>query len=234
MGWAPGRPGNTDISMGFIAEVHLVHDELPLVPTIERCPGVTFKYEYGTTAGGRRLHFVSAFSDEYEAVEDAITDDPTIANSTRVAAFENRAIYRVRVGTDLEIVPDQCAEHGLFAFNVTSASEGWIARVHLPDRDALSAFQVCCRDQGISFRMTQLYDSSVSDDRTYFLTEQQRDILTMAYYAGYYEVPREITQDDLAERLGISDSAVSQRLRRAVSELIAATIEHEHSPGERE
>ncbi|MFC4544570.1 helix-turn-helix domain-containing protein [Halosolutus amylolyticus] len=218
--------------MGFIAEVNLVHDELPLGPTIERCPGVTFRYEYGTTVDGRRLHFVSAFSDEYETIENAIAADPTVADRTRVATFENRTIYRVTVETDLEIVPHQCAAHGVFVFSVTSGQKGWITRVHLPDRDALTAFQACCRDQGISFRMTQLYDSSVSDDRTYFLTERQRDILTMAYYAGYYEIPREITQDDLADRLEISDSAVSQRLRRAVSELIAATIEHEHSPDE--
>ncbi|WP_226481483.1 helix-turn-helix domain-containing protein [Natrinema amylolyticum] len=218
--------------MGFIAAVHLVHDELPLAPTIARCSDVTLRYEYGTTTGERRLQFVSAFGDERAALEDAMAADPTVSDPTRVATFENRAVYRVAVDSDLEIVPDRCVEYGLFVFTVTSDDGGWIARIHLPDRDALSAFRAHCRDRGISFRVTQLYDSSATDDRTYSLTERQHEILMMAYYAGYFEVPRRVTQDDLADRLGISDSAVSQRLRRAVSELIAATLENDRTPDE--
>lgn len=231
MGSRPERTStNTDSAMGFIAEIYLVHDELPLVPTMGDCPSVRFRYEYGTLAEERRLHFVSAFTDEYETVEEAMRADPTVADPTRVAVFENRVIYAISIATDLEIIPDRCAAYGVFVFTITSAKDGWVARIHLPDRDALSAFQSYCCDQGISFRMTQLYDSSASDDRTYFLTEQQRDILTMAYYTGYFDIPRGATQDDLANRLGISDSAVSQRIRRAVSELIAATIEDNRSP----
>jgi len=221
-----------DLSMGFIAAIRLVHDELPLVPTIEHRSGVTLRYEYGAMTGEQRLQFVSAFGDEHEALEEVMAADPTIANATCVATFENRSIYRVVVETDLEIVPDRCAEAGLFAFRITSAEGGWCARVHLPDRDVLSAFRSQCLDRGISFHVNHLYDSSVSDEQNYFLTEQQHEILTMAYYAGYFEVPRGATQDDLASRLDISDSAVSQRIRRAVSELIAATLENDRAPDE--
>ncbi|MDS0477594.1 helix-turn-helix domain-containing protein [Natrinema sp. 1APR25-10V2] len=219
--------------MGFIAEVHLSHDDLPLVPTIERRSGTTLRYEYGTTHDERRLQFVSAFGDDYPALEAAMASDPTVSEPTRIATFDNRAIYRVVVDTDLEIVPARCADRGLFVFTITSDDGGWVARVHLPDRDALSAFRTHCRDRGISFRVTQLYDSSVSDDQTYFLTDRQHEILTMAYYAGYFQVPRNATQDDLADRLDVSDSAVSQRLRRAIAELIAATLENDRLPAKR-
>lgn len=218
--------------MGFIAVVHLVHDELPLVPTIEHCSDVTLRYEYGTTIGEQHLQFVSAFGVENEVLEAAMTADPTVSNAICVATFENRAVYRVTVETDLEIVPARCVEDGVFTFRIMSAEGGWIARVHLPDRDALSAFRHRARDRGISFRVNNLYDSSVSDEQTYFLTEQQHEILIMAYYAGYFDVPRRATQDDLACRLDISDSAVSQRIRRAVSELIAATLENDRAPEE--
>ena len=218
--------------MGFIAEIHLSHDDLPLVPTIERCAGVTLRYEYGTTTDAQRQQFVSAFSDADAALEAAMDADPTVSNPTRVAVFENRTIYRVVVETPLEIVPDRCVETGVFAFTITSGDGGWVTRVHVPDRDALSTFRAHCRDHGVSFRVNRLYDSSASDERTYFLTERQHEILTMAYFAGYFDVPRGATQDDLADRLGISDSAVSQRLRHAVSELIAATLERDRMPEE--
>ncbi|WP_254529065.1 helix-turn-helix domain-containing protein [Natrinema gelatinilyticum] len=218
--------------MGFIAEIHLVHDELPLAATIERQSSVTLRYEYEMTTDDRRIQFVSAFDDEYGALEETLASDPTVSELDCIATFENRAIYRIVVDTDLQIVPAQCAEYGLFVFTVTSANGGWVIRAHLPGRDALTAFRKWCRDREISFRVNQLYDSSVSDDRAYFLTERQHEILTVAYYAGYFEVPRDVTQDALAERLDISDSAVSQRLRRAISELITATLENNCTPAE--
>lgn len=216
--------------MGFIADVHLAHDELALVPTMDRHPETTFRYEYEAAVDGRRLQFVSVFGEEYDALEESMAADPTVSNPERFASFDNRAIYRMEVETDREIVPDRCARFGVFVFAVTSAERGWVARVYLSDRDALAAFRTYARDRDISFRVTQLYDSSVSDQGTYFLTEQQYEILMMAYYAGYFDIPREITQDDLAERLDVTDSAVSQRLRRAISDLIAATIEHDRTP----
>ncbi|QLG50751.1 helix-turn-helix domain-containing protein [Natrinema halophilum] len=218
--------------MGFIAEIHLAHDELPLAPTIERCGSVTLRYEYETTSDTRRIQFVSAFEDESTALVESMATDPTVSNPECIATFENRSIYRIVVDTDFVIVPDRCAEYGLYVFTITSGDNGWVIRAHLPDRDALTAFRKWCRDREISFHVNQLYDSSVSDDRSYFLTERQHEILTIAYYAGYFEVPRGVTQDALAERLGISDSAVSQRLRRAISELITATLENNCTPAD--
>ncbi|MDQ2051961.1 helix-turn-helix domain-containing protein [Natronolimnohabitans sp. A-GB9] len=213
--------------MGFIAEVQLAHDELALAPTISEHPETTFRYEYEMTPDDRRLQFASVFGDDYTSVEETMTSDPTVSDPTCVATFENRSIYRLEVETDLEIVPDRCGEQGLFVFTITSAERGWTARIHLPDRDALTALRAWYRDRDVSFRVTQLYDTSVSDSGTYHLTEQQYEILMMAYYSGYFDIPRDSTQDDLAERLEISDSAVSQRLRRAISELIATTIEND-------
>lgn len=218
--------------MGFIAEVHLVHDELALAPTIANHPGTTFRYEYETSTDGRRFQFVSVFSDDEAALEESMAADPTVSDPTRIATFENRTIFRIALETELAVLPDWGSGHGLFVFTVTSGERGWVARVYLPNRDALIAFRARCRDRGISFRVTQLYDTSVSDSGTFHLTDQQHEILMMAYYGGYFDIPRGITQDDLAERLGISDSAVSQRLRRAIAELIAATIENDRMPNQ--
>ncbi|QFU83061.1 helix-turn-helix domain-containing protein [Natronorubrum aibiense] len=220
--------------MGFIAEIHLSHDDLALIPTIRRSPDITLRYEYTTPTDERSRQFVSAFGGDYTALEEAMAADHTISDPTRVATFENRSIYRVTVETALEVIPEHCIERDLFVFSVTSNGKGWVARVHLPNRDALAAFRECCQEERISFHVTQLYDSSVSDQRTYVLSEQQYEILSLAYYAGYFDVPRECTQDDLAEQFEISDSAVSQRLRRAISELIAGTIENDRTPAEYE
>ncbi|EFW93068.1 DNA binding domain-containing protein [Haladaptatus paucihalophilus DX253] len=45
-------------------------------------------------------------------------------------------------------------------------------------------------------------------------TEQQHETLRSAMDRGYYEIPRRMTTTDLAEELGVSHQAVSERLRR--------------------
>lgn len=216
--------------MGFIAEIRVCHEELPLASTIAAHPSVTIGYEYAIEAD-EQMAFVSVFGDENDSLEASMDADPTVSEPVQVATFENRTIYRVTLETEREIVPDRCGEHGLFVLTIRSGERGWIVRVYVPDRDALTAFRTHCREFGVSFRMTQLYDSSPSDDGTYFLTERQHEILAMAYYAGYYDIPRSVTQDDLADRLDISDSAVSQQLRRAVAQLLEATLENDRTPG---
>ncbi|SFS53327.1 helix-turn-helix domain-containing protein [Halostagnicola kamekurae] len=216
--------------MGFISEVHVVHDDLLLVPTIKRHPEATIKYKHDTVVDGSRLYFVSVFTEDYDALEETMVTDETVAASERVATFENRAIYRVTADAGPDIVPDACIKRGIYVFSIVSGDPGWIVRLHLPDRSALADFQEYCREYGVSFRIKQLYESTASTGESYLLTEQQREILSIAYFSGYYDIPRSVSQDYLAERLEISNSAVSQRLRRAIAQLLRVVLEEQQRP----
>ncbi|AHF99753.1 bacterio-opsin activator [Halostagnicola larsenii XH-48] len=216
--------------MGFISEVHVVHDDLLLVPTIKRHPEVTITYKYATVVDGEEVYFVSLFAEDYAAIKETMAADETVSSADRVATFENQAIYRVTANTEREIVPDQCIKCGIYVFSIVSGDPGWIVRIHLPDRDTLADFQNYCRENDISFWITQLHESTASAEESYLLTEEQREILSMAYFAGYYNIPRTVSQDHLAEQLGISNSAVSQRLRRAVAQLLSVILEGEKTP----
>jgi len=48
---------------------------------------------------------------------------------------------------------------------------------------------------------------------------EQREILTVAVERGYFETPRQVTLDELADELDVPRSTVSYRLRRATAEL---------------
>ena len=54
------------------------------------------------------------------------------------------------------------------------------------------------------------------------ITEKQREALEVALEMGYYETPRETSLGTLSDRLGISKSAVSQRLNAAETKLVKA------------
>ncbi|MDF9746930.1 PAS domain S-box protein [Natrinema salsiterrestre] len=59
------------------------------------------------------------------------------------------------------------------------------------------------------------------------LTEKQRSALEAAYASGYYDWPREITAEELAESMGVSSSTLHQHLRNAVRSLAAALFDEQ-------
>lgn len=58
------------------------------------------------------------------------------------------------------------------------------------------------------------------------LTDKQRQALELALDSGYYDQPRETCLTDLAEELGITESAVSQRIRNAERKLVKHVFRH--------
>ena len=56
------------------------------------------------------------------------------------------------------------------------------------------------------------------------LTQKQLEAARTAVEVGYYENPREARLSDLADRLGISESAVSQRLTTVERKLMLALV----------
>lgn len=54
------------------------------------------------------------------------------------------------------------------------------------------------------------------------LTEKQRTTIESAYFSGYYDWPREITAEELADSMGVSSSTLHQHLRNGTRHLLSA------------
>jgi DNA-binding CsgD family transcriptional regulator len=52
------------------------------------------------------------------------------------------------------------------------------------------------------------------------LTSRQREVLRVAREEGYYDAPREATQEAIAERLDVAPSTVAEHLRKAEATLV--------------
>ena len=56
------------------------------------------------------------------------------------------------------------------------------------------------------------------------LSDQQREALRLAYEMGYFEIPSRVSLGEIADELGVTASAVSERLRRAQTHLIETSV----------
>lgn len=219
--------------MIFFGEVTLSHPGLPLDPTLDAADGVEVELVYRTAGVGEssdrpecrtRFMFVRV-SRDYDGFETATAADPTVTDRSVVAELDGERVYRVRVDGELELVPSKCAEQGTHLLGAWSTDGQWTIRVQFFVHQALATFGEYVRDYGVEYDINRLVRADhVADGWSFSMTADQRDALLTAYETGYFDVPRRASQQDLADELDVSPSAVSQRLRRATASLVANAL----------
>lgn len=96
----------------------------------------------------------------------------------------------------------------------------------LPDRDELACIVESIRDTGATIQLRRISapNGERHNGRYEFeidsITDKQREAVRAAIEAGYYDTPRGADLEDLAEMIGVSRSAVSQRLTSVESKLV--------------
>lgn len=73
---------------------------------------------------------------------------------------------------------------------------------------------------GVSPDLRKLGTYEGGDDPLDGLTERQREVVATAYEMGYYEVPRDVSTDEVAAELDLDPSTVTEHLQRAERNLL--------------
>ncbi|MFB6142825.1 MAG: helix-turn-helix domain-containing protein [Halorientalis sp.] len=107
-----------------------------------------------------------------------------------------------------------------------AAAETWHLTLRFPSSARLATYYRRCTDRGVDLWIKSVDSDESAADRhlSLQLTDQQHETLQAAFDGGYFAVPRKMTLQDLADRLGVSDTAASQRLRRGLTTLLVGTL----------
>lgn len=194
---------------------------------LERAPGaeVTVEEQYFRADGTRILFWVEG--DDLDAFEAGLDDDPTVTDVRELAELDGRRMYSVTVseaGERATTMP-MWSEHDIVLLSATADAEGWSIRMRFPDRETFDRYRRARRERDLSFRLQAIYRESGPDRASSVdVSESQRSALVAAYEMGYFDVPRKASQDDVAERLGVSSQSVSERLRRGTAKLVESSL----------
>ena len=210
----------------IIAEYTLDHPVLRR--TLRRVPGIEVSWEDSYTGPDGVMRMIAwVESEDYEAFDEAIDDDPTVADPMLLTEAGDRRLYRfdlVGEAAESSIMPVM-VEVGGVQLQITATSEGWRNRSRFPDREAFERVYRFCRDHEIEFTFDRVYEQSkLLGPETPELTEAQLETLIEAVDSGYLDIPRGSSLEALGDRLGISESAASERFRRGVKKLIQQTV----------
>lgn len=78
---------------------------------------------------------------------------------------------------------------------------------------------------GISPDLRKLGSYEGRDEPVDALTDRQREVIRTAFEMGYYEVPREVSTEQVAAELGLDASTVAEHLQRAERNVLSRVLE---------
>jgi len=212
--------------MSVTATIHIEHERLALVPTLRTLSDIDIRViTQGTTApGATNFPFLIKYSDRAE-LERRLDEDPTVERYELVDWTDGNGIYYIAHTPETLLISTVVTDvTGILAHTETKGS-GWLAKLLLPDREALSDIWDFAKEHDISLDIIEIYGKEDSEaGESYGLTDEQTAALRMAYEEGYFGEPREISLDEVAQMMDLSSTAMSGRLRRGMRNLIAATI----------
>jgi predicted DNA binding protein len=171
------------------------------------------------------LPFFWASGTEFESFERSVRAHDAVEELRALARFDDRALYRVRWAETDSALTELVAAHDA---TVLEASGGrtWSFRVRFPDHRSLAAFHGDCREHSVDLRVEQIgsLDAEYASAYGLDLTSKQSEALALAVDGGYFEVPRRVTLSEVADELGISQQAASERVRRAADAVLRGAL----------
>jgi predicted DNA binding protein len=211
--------------MAAIIEFSLPTEEFALEETFDTHPGAHIEIERVVADDPEQITpYVWVRTDDFEAFEAALEDDPTVESVTRFSETDEERSYQMTWTGSIDFIVQVLTEYSGTITHADGSADGWDLRVVFPDRQALSRAYEAAQQAGLQFEVKTIYGAEDPRGVQYGLTEAQRNMLAAAFEAGYFSVPRETSLSDLAEQQDISHQALSEWLRRATGQLVESTL----------
>ena len=96
----------------------------------------------------------------------------------------------------------------------------WKLRLLAPNREGISQAHEIMDDLDCEDECRSISTLDDNNSNRSGLTNEQREALVTAFEIGYYNIPRDVTAEDVATELGISHQALSERFRRAYRHIV--------------
>lgn len=167
-----------------------------------------------------------------DEIRSALRADPYVERFTEIETMGEISLVRIEWTLESNPVFDTVVAADGAVMDAVGTDETWRIRLRFPDHRRLGEWYRRCTDRGVSVsvkRVNTPNDEGLKSDGA-ALTRPQREALATAWNLGYFEVPRQVTLEELGAELGVSDTAVSQRLRRGIAKVLVTVVNDADEP----
>ena len=211
--------------MSPCATVSLGVDQFRLEQTLRTRPRVRVEFERIVPLDGRSMPYLWVTGVDTDTGLQRLRADSDIVDVRIIAEGRSGLLAGVdwREG---HVLLDALSAASATCLQGFGTAEGWQLSLRFPSRKRLAdCYQQCARG-GVSLTVDRIHTTSWSAESGHeaVLTDIQRETLVAAFEQGYFEVPRTATLQDLADEFDVSDTAISQRIRRGVARLLSTEL----------
>lgn len=174
--------------------------------------------------GGSSVEYVWLVGADRDPVVEGLAARPGVTDLRVVDELPERTLVRLSwEGGDR--VWGAIEETDAVLLGAEGDAESWTLRLRVPDRAGLRRFYERATAEGGAVTLQQVngFDAPGRGDR-FDLSSTQREAVVAAFERGYFEIPRRTTLEGVADELGVSDQAVSERLRRGLETLLEEAL----------
>ncbi|MFC6784677.1 helix-turn-helix domain-containing protein [Halobaculum halobium] len=173
--------------------------------------------------------YLTVVASDPRTVCDLVAAEPAVERAEPVHRSDDEWVLCVHWGDQQPPLLAALADAGAACVEAVATNGTWHLTLRFHSHERLADCYHRCVEQGVRLTVKRVHDasggrSSSRASGALALTSAQREALATAYETGYFAVPREVTLAEVADRLEISDTATSQRLRRGMQRVLAETF----------
>lgn len=211
--------------MAVIVEFELPSDSFPFGRSTSGDPAVRVQLERVVPLKEGRIPFVWATGETLDQFERVLRSSEVITNVEAVTRIGDSVLYYIEWDTSKETFLNGLGETDGTIMEAHGDSR-WSFTVRFQNHRDLTRFHQFYQEEEFPVHIERVYtlDEEPGTEYGFRLTPGQRDALVMAVEDGYFAVPRETKLDDIADQLGITRQAASERVRRGTETVLRKAL----------
>lgn len=210
----------------IVAEFSVPADEFALGAILPAGPNVDVELERVVPETAVHVLYLWMEGRDPEDFVESVRDVPAVIDAVLLDTIGERRLYRIELGNDADELVASIVESDATTMEATGA-DAWLFRLCFSGHDHLARFYNSCLARGLTEvyldRVCSLVDHSGQSDG-FGLTPEQREAIVLAARRGYFSTPRAASLDELAAEIGITQQALSQRIRRANEKIVLEAL----------
>lgn len=195
-----------------------------LTTLFEQAPDARVECESFVANPDDRVLMVVQTDEHKNVITPALRSGPGVAEAECIGQHADGWLFWLRWVDHPRRLIQRLVNAEVTLLSIQAEDRAWKLRLLTPERSGISQAQAIMNDLGCNAECQRISPLDSTDSSRSGLTKRQKDALVEAFESGHYEVPRDATADEVADELGISHQALSERLRRAHRQLIESKL----------
>lgn len=211
--------------MSVILEFSIPATGFQLGNVLSGPPDMQIELERIVPTGNMVMPFVWATGENHEEFAKTVQSHSSVKQFLELDSIGDSRLYRIEWEEPPVDLLEGISRADAVVLEVRGGVE-WSFRLRFPDHEKLAAFHNYILEHTIPVHIDRTYTLSETTEHghRFDLTPEQREALVLALRNGYFETPSKVSLDDLADKLGITRQALSNRIRRANEKVLTDVL----------